>query len=72
LIQQLYQWRFFEEKSEKLSELKGKQLDAKINKIKSEIFKIDALRPGSLAQQFTVCGVAGCRCKDKKNFLNEK
>jgi hypothetical protein len=44
-----------------------KQLDAKINKIKSEILKIDALRPGSLAQQFNVCGVAGCRCKDKKN-----
>jgi hypothetical protein len=41
-----------------------KQIDAKINKIKMDIFKIDALRPGSLSKQYNICGVAGCRCKD--------
>lgn len=44
-----------------------KQIDAKINKIKMDIFKIDALRPGSISKQYNVCGVAGCKCKDEKN-----
>lgn len=44
-----------------------KQINAKINKIKTNILKIEAMRPGSLSKQYNVCGVAGCKCKDPKN-----
>lgn len=44
-----------------------KQINAKINGIKTKILKIQGMRPGSLSKQYNVCGVAGCRCKDPKN-----
>ena len=44
-----------------------KQLDEKIKKIKAQILKIESMRPGKITKQYNVCGVAGCRCKDKKN-----
>ena len=44
-----------------------KELQEKIEKIKSEILKFDELRPGSLGEQYNVCGSAKCRCKDKNN-----
>ena len=36
----------------------------RIEKIKAEIIKIGAMRPGSLNKQYTVCGKANCRCKN--------
>lgn len=44
-----------------------KQLDAKIKIVKMKIFKLQEMRPGSLSRQYNVCGVAGCRCKNKDN-----
>jgi len=44
-----------------------KKLEAKIKKVKSEILKIETLRPGKLSKQYNVCGVAGCKCKDPEN-----
>ncbi len=38
-------------------------LEAQIEKIKQELLSIGDLRPGSLSQQYTVCGKANCRCK---------
>jgi hypothetical protein len=38
-------------------------LEAKIEKIKARIAALGELRPGSLSQQYNVCGTAGCRCK---------
>lgn len=36
----------------------------RVEKIKLELQKIGSMRPGSLNQQFTVCGRPGCRCVD--------
>lgn len=38
-------------------------LESRIRKIKQEIAALGPLRPGTLSQQFNVCGKAGCRCK---------
>lgn len=38
-------------------------LERKIEKIKHQIAALGPLRPGSLSQQFNVCGKADCRCK---------
>ena len=38
-------------------------LESRIQKIKKEIAVLGPLRPGTLSQQFNVCGKPGCRCK---------
>ena len=38
-------------------------LESKIQKIKREIAALGPLRPGTLSQQFNVCGKPDCRCK---------
>jgi len=38
-------------------------LRGQISVVKREMAKLDVLRPGSLSQQFNVCGSPGCRCK---------
>ena len=38
-------------------------LEAQIKTIKRELAGLGDLRPGSLSQQYNVCGSAGCRCK---------
>jgi hypothetical protein len=38
-------------------------LERRIERIKREIAELGDLRPGSLSQQYNVCGVPGCRCK---------
>jgi hypothetical protein len=40
-----------------------RQLEARIERIKREIAKLDRIHPGSLSQQYNVCGNAQCRCK---------
>ncbi len=39
----------------------------RIEKIKDEIAQVGEMRPGSLSEQYNVCGNPTCRCKDKKN-----
>lgn len=39
------------------------QLDAKIEKLKQELVRLGDLRPGTLSEQYNVCGKAGCACK---------
>ena len=34
-----------------------------IERIKPELFELGDLRPGSLSEQFNVCGTPGCKCK---------
>lgn len=41
---------------------KGKR----VAKIKEQLQQIGEMRPGSLNQQWTVCGRKGCRCQDPK------
>ena len=41
-------------------------MEKRIDQIKAEIARIGDMRPGSLNQQFTVCGRPNCRCVDPK------
>ena len=38
-------------------------LQKQVERIKQEIVRLGDLRPGSLSEQFNVCGSRGCRCK---------
>ena len=40
---------------------------ARIKEIKESLSELGEMRPGSLSQQYNVCGNPTCRCKDKKN-----
>ena len=40
------------------------QIQAQIEKLKAELLKIGAMRPGSLSQQYTACQKPGCKCVD--------
>jgi len=39
------------------------QLEATIAKLKQELLRLGDLRPGTLSEQYNVCGKAGCACK---------
>jgi hypothetical protein len=39
-------------------------LESQIRKIKSELDRLGDLRPGSLSEQYNVCGNPNCRCKE--------
>lgn len=39
------------------------QLEAKITQLKAELMTLGDLRPGTLSEQYNVCGTAGCQCK---------
>lgn len=41
-------------------------LDQQIERIKQELAALGPMRPGSLSEQYNVCGTPGCRCKDPK------
>ncbi len=38
-------------------------LQKQVESIKKELVRLGDLRPGSLSEQFNVCGSPGCRCK---------
>lgn len=46
---------------------RARLIEGQIQKIKKELMELGELRPGSLSQQYNVCGKASCRCKDPKN-----
>jgi len=39
------------------------QLEAKIDTLKQTLMTLGELRPGTLSEQYNVCGKAGCACK---------
>lgn len=39
----------------------------KLRGLVRELIGVGAMLPGSVSHQFNVCGMPGCRCKDKKN-----
>jgi hypothetical protein len=43
------------------------RLEKQIQEIKARLVAVGDMRPGSLSQQYNVCGKAGCRCKATKN-----
>ena len=42
---------------------KIRSLERQIEKIKRELAQVGELRPGTLSEQYNVCGTPGCRCK---------
>jgi len=42
---------------------KLESLTKRIDKLKSELVELGAMRPGSLSEQYNVCGSPGCKCK---------
>lgn len=41
-------------------------LDARIGRIKQALARLGPMRPGSLSEQYNVCGTPGCHCKDPR------
>jgi len=46
--------------------MKTPDLSEHIVRIKQELASLGPMRPGSLSEQYNVCGTPGCRCKDPK------
>lgn len=40
-----------------------RSLEQRISRIKAELQALGDLRPGSISEQYNVCGTPGCRCK---------
>mgnify|MGYP003591245649 CR=1 FL=1 len=41
-------------------------IEKEIKRIKRELAGLGPMRPGSISEQYNVCGTPGCRCKDPK------
>jgi hypothetical protein len=50
-----------------ISDMKPLQITRKIEHLKRQLTELGSMHPGSLSEQYNVCGKAGCRCKDPKN-----
>lgn len=50
-------WRFIMKKS----------LEFQIAEIKNKIAALGYITPGSISEQYNVCGSPNCKCKDEKN-----
>ena len=42
------------------------QLQRQLLKIQTELSTLGSIHPGSLSEQYNVCGTPGCHCKDAK------
>ena len=42
------------------------QLQQRLQNIKAQLLALGPIHPGSLSEQYNVCGTPGCRCKDPK------
>lgn len=43
------------------------RLEKQIQQVKRRLVALGDMRPGSLSQQYNVCGKVGCRCKATRN-----
>lgn len=41
--------------------------EQKITRIKNKLLALGAILPGSISEQWNMCGTPGCVCKDSKN-----
>ena len=46
--------------------MKTQQLQQRIRRIQAQLAELGPIHPGSLSQQYNVCGNPTCRCKDPK------
>jgi hypothetical protein len=44
-----------------------KQIAKRIERVRAELAALGSMHPGSLSEQYNVCGTPGCRCKDPKH-----
>jgi hypothetical protein len=44
-----------------------KAIQNRISKIRQALLDVGDMHPGSLSEQYNVCGSPGCHCKDKEN-----
>lgn len=42
------------------------QIQRRITEIKRQLLALGPLHPGSVSQQYNICGTPGCRCKDPR------
>ena len=42
------------------------QIQRHIARLQRQLLELGALHPGSISEQYNVCGTPGCRCKDPK------
>jgi len=47
--------------------MKTSQIARKVEQLKRQLVQLGPMHPGSLSEQYNVCGKAGCRCKDPKD-----
>jgi hypothetical protein len=47
--------------------MKRRELAKRIDEVRAELAALGPLHPGSISQQYNVCGNPGCRCKDPEN-----
>ena len=43
------------------------QEERNVEQLKSQLAKLGPVLPGSISEQWNVCGTTGCRCKDPMN-----
>lgn len=41
--------------------------ERKVQQLRDKLAKLGPMLPGSISEQWNVCGTPGCRCKDAKN-----
>jgi hypothetical protein len=43
------------------------QIQRRIARLQQQLLALGPLHPGSISEQYNVCGTPGCRCKDPKH-----
>jgi len=43
------------------------EIKRRIEEIRGELSALGPMRPGSISEQYNVCGTPGCRCKDPED-----
>ena len=43
------------------------QIQHQIEAVKKQLAELGSMHPGSLSEQYNICGNPGCRCKDPKD-----
>lgn len=46
--------------------MQSTRIERRIEQVKRQLAELGPMHPGSLGEQYNVCGTPGCRCKDPK------
>ncbi len=49
-----------------LALINAKQIERQLGAIKKRLAELGPMHPGSLGEQYNVCGTSGCQCKGAK------